>query len=207
MAPPTPPSHRHSRRVNTPYQHLRNNQHRERQLQPIPYHESEPIPFQHNWVLILRGRVRPIGKALVRWLQQCPSPFWRQVEAAMEQSLRDQIPQLPLNTRYGRIIVNLSTSLSIVCLIMTLQMGLPPRWREPQMVIRELMPSPTPITENNFDLNDVEALEAMTSIISLESTLLFLSFLARSLTVIVVEIHQRVLSSTSQRTSSRPRAI
>uniref|UniRef100_A0A2N9FB83 Uncharacterized protein n=1 Tax=Fagus sylvatica TaxID=28930 RepID=A0A2N9FB83_FAGSY len=70
----------------------------------MPYHQSDPIPYQNNWVLIMRGCVRPIGDVLVRWLQQCPQLFWRQIEAVMEQSLCDQIPQLPPSTQFGRII-------------------------------------------------------------------------------------------------------
>uniref|UniRef100_A0A2N9FQ21 Reverse transcriptase domain-containing protein n=1 Tax=Fagus sylvatica TaxID=28930 RepID=A0A2N9FQ21_FAGSY len=127
---------------------------------------------------------------------ECPNLFWRQVEEAMERSLRDQIPQLPPNTQFGRIIVNLTTDLAIVSPTMMLQLGLPPRWRDPRAVIREALPGPTIPhgTEMNSESTDVEVHEVLTSIISLESTLLFLPFLANHPTIMVIEVHQRVLS-------------
>ena len=87
--------------------------------------------------------MHPIGDALVSWLQQCPNLFWRKVEEAMEQSLGDRIPQLPPSTQFGRIIVNLSTDLAIVSPMMQLQLGLPPYWREPRIVIKEILPGRT----------------------------------------------------------------
>jgi exonuclease III len=164
----------------------------------IPYTRSDTTPFQNSWALLMRGRMRPIGDALVSWLQQCPNMFWRSVEDAMEHSLRDQIPQLPPNTQFGRIIVNLTNDLAIVSPTMVLQLGLPPWWRDLRTVINELLPSPTasPGTEKSFESNDVEVFETLTLIIALESTLLFLPFLARLLTVIVIEVHQKVLSFT-----------
>ncbi len=123
MALPTPPPHRQPRWHHNPYPVPNNHpppQSPPRHQLPMPYHQSDPIPYQNNWVLIMRGCVRPIGDVLVRWPQQCPQLFWRQIEAVMEQSLCDQIPQLPPSTQFGRIIVNLTTDLAIISPTMTL---------------------------------------------------------------------------------------
>lgn len=79
---------------------------------------------------------------------------------------------------------------------MILELGLPPRWKELRAVIRELLPGPTATlgTETSFESNDVEVLETLISIISLETTLLFRPFLASFSIVIVIEVHQRVMS-------------
>ncbi len=114
----------------------------------------------------------------------------------MERALRSQVPQFPQNTHFGRVVVNLTTDLAFVSPLIALTEGIPPQWRTPRVVIRTLLPTPETQTgtETIFEQNDVEALDNLTSIISLESSLLFLPFRARDMTLTVIEIHQRVLS-------------
>ncbi|GMY10190.1 hypothetical protein FCV25MIE_05429 [Fagus crenata] len=79
---------------------------------------------------------------------------------------------------------------------MALTEGILPQWRALRAVIRTLLPTQDTQTgtETTFKQNDVEVLNNLTSIISLENSLLFLSFRARDMTLTVIEIHQRVLS-------------
>jgi hypothetical protein len=114
----------------------------------------------------------------------------------MERTLRTQVPQLPPNTQFGWILVNLTLDLAIVSPTLMLQICIPHLRREPRAVIRGIIPNPavTPGTEMNCDTNAVEVLDALTSIISLESSLLYLSFLARYGIIMVIEVHQHVLA-------------
>jgi hypothetical protein len=132
----------------------------------------------------------------VRWLQDCPTQFWIQVEAAMEQVLRTQIPQIPANTQFGRVVVNLTSELAIVSPTIMLTSNVSPLWREPRAVILGL--PPTRRTQNGMEttsvLQDVEVHAAMTTVLSLESTLIHVPFLATDNATILVEVHQRILS-------------
>ena len=193
MAPPIPPYPRHYSRRNPripppPRPQTQTNT----MQQPLP----DPTLFQNTWAILMRGRLRPIGDSLVNWLRHCPNQFWIQVEDAMERALRSHVPQFPPNTNFGRVVVNLTTDLAFVSPMMALTEGIPPLWRAPRAIIRTLLSTQETQTgtETIFEYNDAEALENLTSIISLESSLIFLPFLARDPTITVIEVHQRVLS-------------
>jgi hypothetical protein len=129
----------------------------------------------------MRGRLRPLGDSLVNWLRHCPNQFWLQVEDAMERALRSQVPQFLQNTHFERVVVNLTTDLAFVSPLMTPTEGIPPQWRALRAVIQTFLPTKETQTrtETTFEQNNVKVLNNLTSIISRESSLLFLSFRAR----------------------------
>jgi hypothetical protein len=165
--------------------------------QPIlPFIPPNVTQHQNIWALLKEGVLCPIGNKLVRWLQQCPNHFWIQVEEALERALRSQVPLLPANTHFGRVIVNLTAELAMVSSVMALTEGIPPLWRAPRAVIRGLLPNGSQMNgmETMSKLGDVEVLENLMAIISMESSLPHLPFLAREDMITVIEVHQQVLS-------------
>ena len=169
---------------------------------PIITHTStlsttpQATQYQENWALLRRGILRLIGDYLVRWLQECPTQFWIRVEAEMEQVLRTQILQIPANTQFDRVVINLTSELAIVSPTIMLTSNVSPLWRELRAVILGL--PPTRRIQNGIGTTsvpqDVEVHAAMTTVISLESTLIHIPFLVTNNITILVEIHQRIWS-------------
>jgi hypothetical protein len=114
----------------------------------------------------------------------------------MEQVLRTQIPQIPANTQFGRVVINMTSELAIVSPTIMLTSNVSPLWREPRAVVLGL--PPTRRIQNGigttFGPQDVEVHAAMTTVISLESTLIHIPFLVTDNITILVEIHQRLWS-------------
>ncbi len=114
----------------------------------------------------------------------------------MEQVLRAQIPQIPENTQFGRVVINLTSELATVSPTIMLTSNVSPLWREPRAVILGLPPIRR--TQNGTEITseqrDVEVHAAMTTVISLESTLIHIPFLMTDNITILVEIHQRLQS-------------
>jgi hypothetical protein len=114
----------------------------------------------------------------------------------MEQVLSAQIPQLPVNTQFGRVVINLTSELAIVSPTIMLTSNVSPLWREPRAVILGL--PPTRRIQNGTGIisepQDVEVHATMTTVISLESTLIHIPFLMTDNITILVEIHQRLRS-------------
>ena len=202
---PTTQNRRHypnknlNRNQNAPHQPRRH--HHPQTPPPSPIHPHYLLPtqttqYQENWALLKRGILRPIGDHLVRWLQECPTQFWIRVEVEMEQVLRTQIPQIPVNTQFGWVVINLTSELVIVSPTIMLTSNVSPLWREPRAVILGL--PPTRRIQNGTEIisepQDVEVYAAMTTVISLESTLIHIPFLMTDNITILVEIHQRLRS-------------
>lgn len=92
--------------------------------------------------------------------------------------------------------MNLTAELAMVSPVMALMEGIPPLWRAPRAVIRGLLLNGSQMNgmETMSELGDVEVLENLMAIISLESSLPHLPFHAREDMITVIEVHQRVLS-------------
>ena len=59
--------------------------------------------------------------------------------------MREQVPLIPENTHFDCVIINLTAKLAIVSPVLSLIDGIPPLWREPRAVIRNLPPHENPV--------------------------------------------------------------